>query len=71
MGPKLKIPSETTITLIITILKSSSFLVGKMAIEHKKQSLKLRMNESGSSRRSSLLLQLLMDFDMTSLVILS
>ena len=71
MESKLKIPPETNITLIITILKSSSFLVGKMAIKQKKKGLKLKMNESGSSRRSSLLLQLLMDFDMTSLVILS
>ena len=35
------LPSETIITLIITILKSSSFLVGKMAIKHKKAKFKI------------------------------
>ena len=35
------LPSETIITLIITILKSSSFLVGKMSIKHKKAKFKI------------------------------
>ena len=40
------------VIIILTFFKSSSFLGGKMAIKHKKQkSFKLRMNESGSSKK--------------------